>query len=146
MLMEHSYRHGYWNRGKSTWRNQSYYFHVTNIINYRRHYWPFWPPSGHFGGHIISMEHSYRHGYRNRGKSTWWIHSYYFYAINRTVDGTIDLFWPPTCHKNGLITNADVNIISKVKIFLIEWWIFYRLFFNFRFTKNVSFLCPDELD
>ena len=34
-----------------------------------------------FFSHIISMEHSYRHGYRHRGKSSWQIHSYYFYVI-----------------------------------------------------------------
>ena len=45
-----------------------------------------------FWGHFISMEHSYCQGYRNRGKSTWRIHSYYFYVTNITVDGTIDLF------------------------------------------------------
>ena len=37
------------------------------------------------------MKNSYRHGYRNRGKSTWRIHSYCFYVTNITVDGTINL-------------------------------------------------------
>ena len=58
----------------------------------RGHNCPFWPPSDHFGGHIISIEHSYRHGYRIRGKSTRWIHSYYSYVINISIDDTFDLF------------------------------------------------------
>ena len=40
----------------------------------------------------MSMEHSYRHEYRNRGKSAWQFHFYYFYVTNITVDGSIDLF------------------------------------------------------
>ena len=38
------------------------------------------------------MEHSYRHGYLNMGKSAWRFHFYYYYVTNITVDGTIDLF------------------------------------------------------
>ena len=77
----------------------------------RGHNCPFWPPSGHFGGHIISMEHSYRHGYQNRGKSTWQIHFYHFYVNNITIDGIIDL--------------SDLQVVI-LEVILYQWSTYTR--------------------
>ena len=91
ILIAHKHRHGCLNRDKRPWwiHFQSFFLEnltpeVTTAL--------FWPPSGHFGGHIISIEHPYRHGYLNRGKSAWRFYIYYFYVTNVTVDSTIDLF------------------------------------------------------
>ena len=92
ILIAYKHRNGCLNRGKRPWwiHFQSFFLeNLTPVITIA----PFWPPSGHFGGHIILMEHSYHHGYRNRGKSAWRFHFYYFYVSKRSFWRSFIVFW-----------------------------------------------------
>jgi len=71
--------------GKSTSESTNPFllFYVTNITC-RRHYWPFWPPSGHFGGHIMSMEHDFKRMFDNSHRM--------FVNIHRMIDNSQSVF------------------------------------------------------